>query len=87
MNPGDIVENYQGAFAKVIRVVPEGGHTHLSAWVKSPELAEQENVSIIALNEFGLSQVLKGGKNVEGTEVVEAKAPKAEKPAKAPKAE
>ena len=75
MKPGDIVENYQGAFAKVIRVVPEGGHTHLSAWVKSPELAELETVSIIALNDFGLSQVLKGGENVEAAGTRDAEKP------------
>ena len=60
MRPGEIVENYQGQFAKVIRH-SEGGHTHLSAWVRTPELAEEEKVAVIALNDFGLSQVLKGG--------------------------
>jgi hypothetical protein len=67
MNPGDIVESYHGKFAKVIRIT-EGGLTHLSAWVNSPELAELEVVSTSFLNAFGLSQVIKGGANVEGAE-------------------
>lgn len=74
MRPGEIVENYQGQFAKVIRR-SEGGHTHLSAWVRTPELAEEEKVAVIALNAFGLSQVLKGG-----TETVEAGAGAGPKP-------
>lgn len=62
MKPGDILENYHGAFAKVIRLT-EGGLTHLSAWVRTPELAEEETVSVSFLNDFGLSQVLKDGVN------------------------
>jgi hypothetical protein len=67
MKPGDIVENYQGAFAKVVRLT-EGGHTHLSAWVRTPELAAQEEVAVSFLNDFGLSQILKDGANVGKTE-------------------
>lgn len=82
MIPGQIIESYQGKFAKVIRLT-EGGHTHLSAWVKTPELAEAEAASVSFLNDFGISQVVKGGAGVEP----EAEATKADKPAKAPKAE
>lgn len=94
MMPGDIVENYQGAFAKVI-LLSEGGLTHLSAWVRTPELAEQETVSVSFLNAFGLSQVLKDGVNagksedfviVESALESEPESPKAGK-AKAAKAE
>lgn len=71
MTPGDIVESYQGLFAKVIRVT-EGGHTHLSAWVRTRQLAEEEKVAVIALNEYGLSQVLKGGENTPSAEALKA---------------
>lgn len=82
MKPGSIVEGYTGLFAKVVQVT-EGGHTHLSAWVRTPELAQEETVGVIALNDFGLSQVLKDGENAPGAaEAVEAKA---EKKAKAKK--
>ena len=89
MKPGTIIESFQGQFAKVIRV--KNGLTHFTAWVKTKALAEQEEVAVNRLNEFGLSQVLKGGKNIavgDDTAAVEeapAKkdAPKAAKP-KAP---
>jgi hypothetical protein len=67
MKAGDIVESYQGKFAKVIRI-GETGETWLSAWVKTPEQAEFETVAVTWLNDFGLSQVLKGGERVEGAE-------------------
>lgn len=74
MKPGSIVESYQGLFAKVIRVT-EGGHTHLSAWVRTPELAEEETAAVVALNDFGISQVLKGGANTPTAEQVAAEEP------------
>lgn len=80
---GDVVENYHGQFAKVIRFT-DGGITHLSAWVRTPELAEEEVVSTSYLNDFGLSQVLKGGENVE-REVEVASADEAKVTSKASK--
>lgn len=78
MKPGDIIENYQGRFAKIIEV--KESLYGVSAFVLKRELAEDEKVVDVFLNEFGLAQILKEP---------EAKAPKAEKPkeAKAPKAE
>lgn len=58
---GQIVENYQGAFAKVVKVQEEGGLYTLTAWVRTEEQAAVETIGVIALNAFGLSQVLKGG--------------------------
>lgn len=72
MKPGTIIESYQGQFAKVIRV--KNGLTHFTAWVKTKALAEQEEVAVNRLNEFGMSQVLKGGKHIavgDDTAVVE----------------
>ncbi len=63
MIEGNIVENYQGKFAKIIRV-SDDGLTHLSAWVNTRELADVETTSVSFLNDFGLSQVLKDGGNV-----------------------
>lgn len=76
MKPGDIIENYQGRFAKVIEV--RESLVGLSAFVLHRDKAEEETAVDVFLNEFGLAQIMK---------VEEAKAPKAEKPAKAPKAE
>lgn len=76
MQPGDIIENYQGRFAKVIEL--KDSLFGISAFVLKRELAEDETAVDIYLNRFGLAQIVK---------VEEAKAPKAEKPAKAPKAE
>lgn len=67
MKTGDIIENYQGKFAKVVGVA-EGGLYTLSAWVNSPASAEDETVGVTTLNTFGLSQVLKDGVNVGKTE-------------------
>lgn len=78
MTPGKIVENYHGRFAKVIRIT-EDGSTHLSAWVRTPELAEEETAAVIALNEFGLSQVLKGGANTPGATVIAEEAEEEDK--------
>lgn len=68
---GQIVENYQGRFAKVVKVT-ENGMVLLTAWHHKQNYAEDDTVAVTRLNEFGLSQVLKGGDN----------APKAEKEAK-----
>jgi hypothetical protein len=81
MTVGQIIEHYQGTFAKVI-AVGEGGLTWLSAWVKTPELAEQETVAITWLNDYGLNQVMKGGLHVEGAEVAEAEGETPKKKAK-----
>jgi len=84
MKQGTIIENYQGQFAKVIRL--KEGMTHFTAWVKTKALAEVETVAVHRLNEFGLSQVLMKGKNVsvgDSTAKVEAETdtkPKAAKP-------
>lgn len=72
MKSGDIIENYQGRFAKVIEV--KESLIGLSAFVLKRELAEDETTVDVFLNEFGLAQILAEK---------EAKAPKA----KAPKAE
>lgn len=71
MTPGQIIEHFQGMFAKVI-AVGEGGLTWLSAWVKTPELAENETVTVTWLNDYGLNQVIKGGLHVEVAETAEA---------------
>ena len=73
MKTGDIIENYQGRFAKIVEI--KGSRFGLSAWVLKKEAAEIETVAVVFLNEFGLEQVLK------------PKAAKAEKKDKAAKAE
>lgn len=70
MKAGQIVESYQGAFAKVVKVSEDGGMISLSAWVRSKEAAEVETVAVVTLNGFGLSQVMKGGTNVPADEPV-----------------
>lgn len=71
MTSGQIIEHYQGTFAKVI-AVGEGGLTWLSAWVRTPELAENETQAVTWLNDYGLNQVMKGGLHVEEvTEIAE----------------
>jgi hypothetical protein len=75
---GQIVENYQGKFAKVI-AIKDNGIYQLSAWVKTAEAAGAEDRVMVRLNAFGLSQVLKGGENTPGAEAAPAKAEKAEK--------
>lgn len=85
MKPGTIIESFQGQFAKVIRV--KNGLTHFTAWVKTKALAEQEEVAVNRLNEFGLSQVLKGGKNIavgDDTAAVEEAPAKKDEKKKAP---
>lgn len=72
MKVGDIIESYQGKFAKVVRVQEEGGLYTLSAWVATKDKAAEETVGIIALNAYGISQVIKGGANVPGAPKVEA---------------
>ncbi len=71
MKAGDILENYQGAFAKVLKVQEEGGLYTLSAWVRTREQAEMETVGVTTLNSFGLSQVVKGGDNTPGAKAAE----------------
>lgn len=73
MKAGDILESIQGRFAQVIKVQEEGGLYTLSAWVPTKEAAAVETVGVIALNRFGLSQVLKD------TSVLEGKAEKKKK--------
>lgn len=85
MKPGSIIESFQGRFAKVIRV--KNGLTHFTAWVKTKALAEQEEVAVNRLNEFGLSQVLKTGKNIavgDDTAAVEESPAKKDEKKKAP---
>ncbi|MBA4306989.1 MAG: hypothetical protein C0429_09670 [Sphingopyxis sp.] len=84
MKEGQIIESYGGKFAKVVRVSEDGGMFSLSAWVSSHAAAEVETVAVLTLNEFGISQVVKGGANVPGAEPVEVTqvTPKAEKKAK-----
>lgn len=57
MKVGDIVENYQGKFAKIVEI--KGTRFGLSAWVYKKEVAEVETLAVIFLNSFGLGQVLK----------------------------
>lgn len=59
---GQIVENFQGRFAKVVKVT-ENGMVLLTAWHHKRNYAEDDTVAVTRLNEFGLSQVLKGGEN------------------------
>lgn len=59
MKTGEIIEGYHGQFAKVIRVVEEGGLYTLSAWVNTPAAAEAETIGVTTLNGFGISQVVK----------------------------
>lgn len=74
----DILESEQGKFAKVIKM--KESLTYFSAWVKSKALAEKETVAVNRLNEFGLSQVLKKGKNIGvGDATVEVEPAKEEK--------
>ena len=78
MKAGDIIENYQGRFAKVIEI--KESLFGISAFVLNRDLAADETAVDIFLNKFGLAQIMKEA---------DAKAPKAAKPAdaKAPKAE
>lgn len=71
MKAGDIIESYQGKFAKVVKVQEEGGLYTLSAWVNTKEQAEGETVGMVALNAFGLSQVVKGGANTPGAKAAD----------------
>ncbi len=70
MKPGDIIENYQGKFAKIVEI--KGSRYGISAWVYKKEVAALETIAVVFLNSFGLKQVLKPE---------EAKAPKKEKKA------
>lgn len=54
---GDIIESYQGFFAKVVEI--KGSRYGLSAWVYKRSAAEAETVALTFLNRFGLSQVMK----------------------------
>ncbi|MGI1661376.1 hypothetical protein ACRDNQ_03960 [Palleronia sp. KMU-117] len=87
---GDVVESFQGRFAKVVGVT-ESGMVLLSAWHLKKVYAEDDTRAVTRLNAFGLSQVLKDGENAPETDA-KPKAPKADgekkdaKP-KAPKAE
>ena len=74
MKTGQIIEHYQGMFAKVI-AVGEGGLTWLSAWVRTPELAENETQAVTWLNDYGLNQVMKGGLYVEAEGTGDAEKP------------
>lgn len=69
---GQIIESYQGKFAKVL-AEDGAGRLGISAWRQKKEDAEGETVVVRFLNTFGLSQVLKDGTNVPGD------APKAKK--------
>ena len=57
MEKGDIIQNYQGRFAKIVEV--KGSRFGLSAWVLKKEAAELETIAVVFLNSFGLEQVLK----------------------------
>lgn len=57
MKAGDIIENYQGRFAKIVEL--KESLYGVSAWVLKKEDAQKETAVEIFLNEFGLSQVLK----------------------------
>lgn len=72
---GQIVENFQGRFAKVVKVT-ENGMTHLTAWHHKRNYAEDDTIAVTRLNEFGLSQVLKGGKDTPTEEAPVEAAPK-----------
>lgn len=53
---GQVIENYQGRFAKVVSV--NEGRFGISAWVQKKEDADKDEKAVRFLNEFGLSQVL-----------------------------
>lgn len=80
LKEGQIVENYQGKFAKVVSV-GDDGRVGLTVWRQKKEHAEEETMPDRYLNSFGLSQVLKGGANVPGAEKT-APEKTAEKPKK-----
>lgn len=84
LKAGQIVENYQGKFAKVLNDEGNGRYA-LTAWVPKKEDAEKQTTAVHFLNTFGLSQVLKGGANTPGAEKTapEKKAPKKEAKEKA----
>jgi len=71
MKKGQIIQNTQGRFAKVVEL--SGSRFGLSAWVNKKEMAENETDVAVFLNSFGLSQVMK------------AEAPKKEAKKEAPK--
>lgn len=81
---GQVVENFQGKFAKVI-AIKDNGIVQLSAWVKTEAAAQAEDRVMVRLNAFGLSQVLKGGENAPGAK--SEKTDKAEGKGKAAKSE
>lgn len=72
---GQIVENFQGRFAKVVKVT-ENGMTHLTAWHHKKVYAEDDTIAVTRLNAFGLSQVLKGGENTPTADAPVEEAPK-----------
>jgi hypothetical protein len=57
MKAGDIIENYQGRFAKIVEV--KGSLYGVSAFVLNRDLAADETAVDVFLNEFGLSQIIK----------------------------
>jgi hypothetical protein len=59
---GQVLENYQGRFARVLGI-KDNGLYHLTVWHQKRENAEVDEKVAIRLNDFGLSQVLKGGEN------------------------
>ena len=52
---GDVIQNYQGRYAKVVTV--KNNHYGLSAFVGKKDDAEKETVAVKFLNKFGMSQI------------------------------
>ena len=75
MKAGQVIESYQGLYAKVVRVSEDGGMVSLSAWARTPEAAEVEEVAVVTLNSFGISQVVKGGENTPSAAEAAAEEP------------
>lgn len=82
---GQVIETYQGKFAKVLSV--EGGMYALTAFHAKEIAAEADDVPVKRLNSYGLSQVIKGGKNVPEEKAEEEAAAKAKAEEEAKKAE
>ena len=69
---GQVIENYQGRFAKVVST--NGNRFALTAWVLKKEDAEKDEKVVRHLNAFGLSQVLGEEKSGDAT-TEQSKAP------------
>lgn len=71
MKEGNIIENYQGKFAKVVSITD--GRYGLTAFMKNKSDAENETLVVRHLNSFGMGQILAPEKKAKEEKKAEAK--------------